>query len=758
MKKGFEMLKKALPLAVMAALGTAYVSYSVSTQGLQTDLAITNPVIQKNSTSNDLNNTPISIPADSPEAGIPLVLEAMKQQTNNRLSTSTPSLLQSRAFFSKPKSSLKRGENVFFTGSPKNPLHAITADDAKNIIMQGGKNYLNASPGDDLALMTSKRDKLGNVIYKYSQTYEDLIVFGRELVVQINSDDEIAMIGGQYEPAINLTTTPLLSATDAFNNAFQYFKDLPNDTPKLLTEPELMVYADGKNEPVLAYIADTEYTAKSGYKKEKIFVDANTGLLVNSFTLVHSAFNYSIHTANNNCLSQNGSGLPGTEITKDDGAHAAGVDANSAHAYYFYKHMFNRDSWDDNGRKIVSTIHARFQGSNGQCGSDNAFFEGSQFVFGDGTTNLINPGAAIDIFGHEFTHGFTSSESNLTYQDQSGAINEAMSDIMGTGVSIWKNSGGTPSGNPSSFTPTDIDWDMGEDAAQTQSWERHMDDPAENGQSIDNYPDRNTGSEDSGGVHTNSGIMDLAFYLLSEGGDHPRDKTSNVVSGVGVEKALQIYYYANDKLFTSSTNFQDARGKLATAAKTLYGCDEWESVHQSYDAVNVPGTRSDECETDGGGTGGGGTGGGGTGGGGTGGGGTTTPPPSGNNIAIGSAYNASSVYNSWFSPSNSTDGSDSTFWVSRNIYNSYAEEYVMMNLGGDKSFSSLNIDWGGSDAAGSIAVWVWDWSRGWTMVGSKNGAPATGVSFSTQQAQYVMVTMKNGWYRRWYAISEITIQ
>jgi len=763
------MLKKALPLAVMAALGTAYVSFSINTQGLQTDQVTTNPTNpvkpthQIYSTKSTPANTAISIPADSPEAGIPLVLAAMQQQAANR-TTSDVNILQAKAFFSKAKAPLKRGENLFFTGNAKNPLHAITADDAKNIILQGGSNYLNATPADDLALMTAKRDQFGNAIYKYSQTYEDLKVFGRELVVQINNNDEIAMIGGQYEPSVDIATTPKLSSTDAFNNAFTLFEDLPTDTPEFLSQPELMIYADGQNDPVLAYVADVEYLANSGYKKEKIFVDANKGEIVNSVTLIHSALNYSIHTMDNQCMSQNSNGLPGTEITKDDGDHAAGVDQNSKDTYHFFNQMFGRDSWDNNGRKIVSTIHARFQGSNG-CHGDNAFFTGDQLVFGDGSDNLSNPGAAEDIFGHEFAHGFTSSESNLTYQNESGAINEAISDIMGTSLEAWLLSGGSSNGNPSSWTTDSDVWSMG-DGHATGSYLRSMSDPEANGGSKDDYNDRYTGSQDNGGVHSNSGIMNLAFYLLSEGGQHPRENTTNNVTGIGIEKAMHIYYYANDNLFTSSTNFESARSKLASAAKTLYSCDEWESVHQSYDAVNVPGTRGDECDTDDGGSGGGTGGGtdGGTGGGtdgGTGGGtdgGTTTPPPSGDNIAIGSAISASSSYNSYFTPQNSTDGNSSSFWVSQNIYNPNAEEYVMMNLGSEKSFSSLNIDWGGSDAAGSIAVWVWDWNSGWTMAGYNNGAPATSVSFGTQQSQYVMLTMKNGWYRRWYAISEITIQ
>lgn len=736
------MNKKILSIAVITAIGAGYASLKANDTPVQQNFASAPPKYQ--------DRLKPTHPA-SPHSAIRSVIKDDSQHTAAAKAT-TPRT-DARLYF--PQSGrLQRGDNLYITAKPLQPLYAVTADDAKSIILEGGKDFLHTRETDDLTLLTAKRDDLGNVFYKYSQTYNDLPVFGREVVVQINPQDEVTLIGGQYEPAIELDTTPQLAAKDAVYSAFSQFDPASTDTPTILAAPELLVYTDDDTQPVLAYKTPVEYvTNETGYHKEWLFVDANKGTVINRINMIYSAFNYSIHTLDNQCLSQNSSALPGTEITADDGEHAAGVDANSGHAYWFYQHMFGRDSWDNKGRKLVSTIHARFQGSNGSCGSDNAFFTGDQMVYGDGSTSLSNPGAAIDIFGHEFSHGFTASESNLTYQNESGAINESISDIMGTGVSIWKNSGGSSAGNPDSLNPTDKDWDMGEDAALQQSWQRHMDDPEENGQSIDDYNDRNTGTADSGGVHTNSGIMNLAFYLLSQGGTHPRGNTTNTVTAIGVEKALQVYYYANNNLFTSSTNFEDARAKLASAAKTLYGCDAWESVHQSYDAVNVPGTRSAECDTtDDGGTGGdtGGGAGGDTGG-------DTTPPATGNNIALNSATSASSTYSNSYAVQNATDGNSGSYWVSRNIYNSYTTEYVMMDLGNTQTFNTLAVNWGGSDAAGNIAVWVWNNNR-WNLAGSQNGAPATDVQFSSQQARYVLLTMKNGLPRRWYAISEITIQ
>ena len=118
---------------------------------------------------------------------------------------------------------------------------------------------------------------------------------------------------------------------------------------------------------------------------------------------------------------------------------------------------------------------------------------------------------------------------------------------------------------------------------------RYMDDPALAGDR-DYYPDRYTGSADNGGVHTNSGIANLAFVLLVEGGTHPRGKTSNVVPGIGMSKAQQIFYRANtvlpQPLLPTSKPLRNA---CASSADDLYSSSDVDAVHEAFDAVGVPG-------------------------------------------------------------------------------------------------------------------------------------------------------------------------
>jgi vibriolysin len=118
-----------------------------------------------------------------------------------------------------------------------------------------------------------------------------------------------------------------------------------------------------------------------------------------------------------------------------------------------------------------------------------------------------------------------------------------------------------------------------------------MDNPTRDGQSKDYYPERYTGFGDNGGVHLNSGIANLAFYLASQGGRHPRNKTNVEVTGVGIEKARNVWFAALTQYMTASTNFQGARAATKTAAETLYPSDPAVALafQQAWDAVGAPG-------------------------------------------------------------------------------------------------------------------------------------------------------------------------
>ncbi len=648
--------------------------------------------------------------------------------------TATPS----RGFFLKP--------------ADDEPVVAPDAHAAKALVLGAAGALIQAGPGDDLSLRTSKLDEQGNTFYKFTQTFRGVPVFGREVVVQTSAAGEVAAVTGEFQPALQVDTTPALDAPQAMEQALDA---LPNRVgeAKIVQSPELNVYVDGQDKAHLTWKATVEYTSSTeGYRVEEIFVDAHSGTLVERLPRIFSALQRDTYTLNRTCLNNwnMNSALPGRRVRPDSDTHARDAWTNSGYTYAFYNKLFDRDSLDGRGLPLISSVHALFAGPGGGCSGDNAMFtpDRNQMIYGDGGSYLSNPAGALDIVAHELTHGVTSFESNLIYQNESGAINEALSDIFAAGAEAYRLSGGTLTQAPGSLKTSQRVWHLAEDSVRKGQFMRNMADPAADGQSRDSYPSRYTGSQDNGGVHINSGIMNLAFYLLSEGGKHPRGRTQTQVSGIGISKALKIYYHANVNLFTSSTNFSGARMRLAQSAETLFGkCSaEWTAVHKSFDAVAVPGSWT-PCS---GGGNGGGSNGGGTGGGGDNG----TPPSSGLKVT---GARASSQYSSSWGPQNLHDGTTRA-WASSTIYNTYNQQWVMLELDKSRTIHDLTFYWSGYNYAGQYDVWAWNGSQWQYVTGYDQYAPANVKLPVNVRTQYVLVTMRYGQYGRWYILKELEVE
>jgi vibriolysin len=335
---------------------------------------------------------------------------------------------------------------------------------------------------------------------------------------------------------------------------------------------------------------------------EDVHVDAVTGVFVGSLTKIFTAKNRKVYNMNQACLST-GNELPGTLVISEGGSSSdtavMGAYNGTGMTWDYYKAIFNRDSYDGAGAALVSSVHGQFS-TGFSCTKNNAAWLDSpynQMVFGDGDgstfSNLAN---GVDVTSHEMTHAVCSRTADLVYQNDPGALNEANSDILGRAAAFW---GGN--GSPS----TTSHWSIGADVytpGTSGDALRYMYDPALDGDSADYYPTRNyasgctpSDSNDYCGVHTNSGIANLFFFLLSQGGTHPRGKTTVAVNGIGLTKSQQVWYRALTVYMTSSTTFQGARTATANAASDLYGgtcTTEWQNVHKAWDAVGVPGTWS----------------------------------------------------------------------------------------------------------------------------------------------------------------------
>jgi thermolysin len=201
----------------------------------------------------------------------------------------------------------------------------------------------------------------------------------------------------------------------------------------------------------------------------------------------------------------------------------------------------------------------------------NAFYAGDGIlVLGEGLPPERRAGgnqwnyfaAGFDVVAHEITHGVTEYTSNLVYEGESGALNEAFSDVMATGAEFLFQ--------PPGSGPLQADYLVAEDVATPRAL-RSMQNPTAHGQP-DHYSIRFTGVEDNGGVHINSGIVNHAFYLAVEGGTHRLSGRS--VPGVGAanrEQVERVFYRAFTQMLPPRATFALARAATRQAARDLYG-------------------------------------------------------------------------------------------------------------------------------------------------------------------------------------------
>lgn len=252
----------------------------------------------------------------------------------------------------------------------------------------------------------------------------------------------------------------------------------------------------------------------------------------------------------------------------DSNNSKAGVSVHWAleHAYDYYLNVLNRNSFDDNGGKLIAYAHY-------DSAWFNAQWDGSRMRFGDGTGNTI-PLVSIDIVSHELTHGVTQYTANLIYQDEYGALNESFSDVFGTAVEFYT-------------LGASANWFMGEGGARLRS----MSNPKQYGQP-DTYLGQNwyIGTADGGGVHTNSGVQNHWYYLLSEGGNGVNDNGySYNVTGIGLDNASKIAYRSLANYLIPTSQYFDARLGSIYAAQDLFGqgSPEFQSVVEAWNAVGV---------------------------------------------------------------------------------------------------------------------------------------------------------------------------
>lgn len=267
--------------------------------------------------------------------------------------------------------------------------------------------------------------------------------------------------------------------------------------------------------------------------------------------------------------------LPGKLVRREGEPRSKDPAVNEAYnyagvTYDFYSKLFDRNSLDDRGMSLVSSVHLG-------RGYNNAFWNGEQMAYGDGDgTIFVRFTKSLDVVGHELTHGVVTHTSNLDYRNESGALNEHFADVFGSLIKQWKKK----------QSAAKADWLIGADVLVPSSTARALrtfkNEPAyENDPNLGTDPqpkhlkDKYTGGADSGGVHINSGIPNHAFF-----------RVATTLGGSAWTKAGRIWYQTLLAL-TSTSNFLSMVEMTQRTASALFGSGSTEekAVIKAWQAV-----------------------------------------------------------------------------------------------------------------------------------------------------------------------------
>lgn len=275
---------------------------------------------------------------------------------------------------------------------------------------------------------------------------------------------------------------------------------------------------------------------------------------------------------------QNGTKLPGVSVVKTDNysqdtvnrKDLADLETSQAHewthlVWQFYNSQFNRNSIDNDGMKLDSSVHY-------DKNYNNAFWNGSQMVYGDGDGKIFKPlCGARDVAGHEITHGVIQHECGLVYWSQPGAANESYADKFGMAIKHWSTH---------QIDPRSANWLMGDEIVGPEfpgkAIRSFKDEKAYKGDPQPKHmKDYYKGWQDNQGVHINSGILNYAFYLICIR-----------LASPSYDKPIQIAYRSLSKLGKFS-NFKDVARAEIQSAEELYGKAVAEIVASCYNDVGI---------------------------------------------------------------------------------------------------------------------------------------------------------------------------
>jgi Zn-dependent metalloprotease len=449
-------------------------------------------------------------------------------------------------------------------------------------------------------------DDNGSEHVRFDRSVAGLRVLGGDLVVHNHAGRSSEVDFATASTLRGVSTLPFFDAAAATVLAEAAFVGQRSGP----SSAELIIDARAERAPGLAYEVVLEGIKPDQTPSElHVLVDARTGALRGSWDGVHttaatgsgrslylgtvsigtntitsgyemrdvtrgSGF-YTVDAGRSNAIFTDADNVWGNGTNSDRASAAVDAHFGQKTTYDYFKNVHGRNGIDGAGRTGYSKVHYG-------TAYNNAFWTDSCFcmTYGDGDGSTFTPLVALDVAGHEMTHGVTSRTAGLVYSGESGGLNEATSDIFGSLVEFYAANAGDPGDfliGERIYTPSKAG-----DAL------RYMYKPSLDGKSKDCWYS-GIGSID---VHYSSGVANHFFYLLAQGSAaSPASPTCNgaAVTGIGRDAAGKIWYRALTVYFTSSTNYAAARTATLKAATDLYGASsaQYNAVAAAWSAVSV---------------------------------------------------------------------------------------------------------------------------------------------------------------------------
>lgn len=478
-------------------------------------------------------------------------------------------------------------------------------------------NQLGLSSPEDLKAYKTMEGLEGWTRIRMKQYYQGLRVVGAAYILH-EKDGVVKKASGDLLPYISLSTKPALDAAESKFVAARFVNStlLSNTGGKATVLPEwdynkaeLVVidkaYPEFSGDYTLAYHVIVSNLDGPNQYKQSVYVDAMQSNIIASISeIAHTNIEGIANTnyygeqriivdslAADHYVLQDftrGGGIITLNSSFEDfedednfwnnfgNKEEVGTDAHyCAAAYYDYMlDNFNWNGLDGEGFELRSRVYGS------ENNRVNATWNGSFSTFFSGDCDQYGPLTSLDVVGHEFAHGFTEFTSGLIYQDESGALNEAISDILGKAVEF-------------TYDPENKTWLIGARFVLTDADDhfRDMADPnTKNNPKL--YAGRfwEFGTRDNGGVHINSGVLNFWFHMLTEGKTDVNEIAVEYdVPAIGLEKAASIVFTMNTAYLTESSTYTKAVAASIESVKDLYGENsaEMASVLEAWKAVGL---------------------------------------------------------------------------------------------------------------------------------------------------------------------------